>query len=110
MVYLIQVLIGYLCTTIGEAKYNVSFSSLYFLLYCHGMYMADGFWVDGFIRVVGTCGVMYLFSMTHKTADTVRDYRNRLAPRGYAYRRGLSKPYQRRNRASPQRLESVLRL
>ena len=30
---------------------------LYFLLYCCSVYMADGLKVDGFIRVVGTCGI-----------------------------------------------------
>ena len=36
---------------------NVLF--LYFLLYCCSMYMPDGLWVDGFIGVVGTCGILH---------------------------------------------------
>ena len=26
------------------------------------MYMADGLWVDGFIRAVGTCGILHRYS------------------------------------------------
>ena len=38
---------------------------LYFLLYCCSIYMADGLWVDGFIRVVGTCGIIYMGNVFH---------------------------------------------
>ena len=27
--------------------------------------MADGLWVDGFIRVVGTCGIIYMGNVFH---------------------------------------------
>ena len=61
MVYIVEavVLTGYFVYSSWQILSQIQYTRflLHVLLYCCSIYMADGLWVDGFVGVVGTCGI-----------------------------------------------------